>query len=188
GCRTCAPRCSACSATTTSTRRRPRSTSWTSCSPSSARSTSSTATTTPGTRSSRPTGRPTVCTRPCTATVASATSSPVISAARRRAVRTSTTEQAPIEGSGKGRDGWFTLRTATVYYDHPVHAPADHTLNIDFADPDAGPAARVAVELTAESALALVDAIRAALAAVPPELTNVAPERLRDMPGRQLSA
>ena len=101
---------------------------------------------------------------------------------------TYTTEHAPIEGSSKGRDGWFALRTATVYYDHPVHAPADHTLNIDFADPDAGPAARVAVELTAESALALVDAIRAALAAVPPELTGVAPDRLRDMSGRQVSA
>jgi hypothetical protein len=55
-----------------------------------------------------------------------------------------------------------------------VHAPAEHTLNIDFADPAGGPAARVAVELTAESALALVDAIRTALAAVPPELTGTA--------------
>ena len=98
------------------------------------------------------------------------------------------TANVPVSGSGKGAAGWFPLTTATVYLDHPVDAPADHTLNIDFADPDAGPAARVAVELTAESALALVDAIRAALAAVPPELTNVAPERLRDMPGRQLSA
>jgi hypothetical protein len=95
-------------------------------------------------------------------------------------VCTYTTEQVSIEGSGKGRDGWFTLRTATVYFDHPVHAPADHTLNIDFADPDAGPAARVAVELTAESALALVDAIRAALAAVPADLTGLPPDRLRD--------
>jgi hypothetical protein len=91
---------------------------------------------------------------------------------------TYTTEQTPIEGSGKGRDGWFRLTTATVYYDHPVHAPADHTLNIDFADPTAGPAARVAVELTAESALALVDAIRAALAAVPADLTGLPPELL----------
>jgi hypothetical protein len=95
-------------------------------------------------------------------------------------VCTYTTEQVSIEGSGKGRDGWFTLRTATVYYDHPVHAPADHTLNIDFADPDAGPAARVAVELTAESALALVEAIRAALAGVPADLTGIPPDRLRD--------
>jgi hypothetical protein len=93
-------------------------------------------------------------------------------------VCTYATEHATIEGSGKGRDGWFALRTATVYYDHPVHAPADHTLNIDFADPAAGPSARVAVELTAESALALVDAIHAALAAVPADLTGLAPERL----------
>ena len=86
---------------------------------------------------------------------------------------TYTTEQTAVEGSGKGADGWFPLSTATVYYDHPVHALADHTLNIDFADPAAGPAARVAVELTAESALALVDAIRAALAAVPADLTGL---------------
>lgn len=94
---------------------------------------------------------------------------------------TYTTEQAPVEGSGKGAGGWFRLSTVTVYYDHPVHALADHTLNIDFADPAAGPAARVAVELTAESALALVDAIRAALAAVPADLTGLSPEQLRQV-------
>ena len=98
------------------------------------------------------------------------------------------TEHARVEGSGKGRDGWFTLRTATVYFDHPVHAPADHTLNIDFADPDAGPAARVAVELTAESALALVDAIHAALAAAPTDLTGISPDRLRPDTTGQVSA
>jgi hypothetical protein len=86
---------------------------------------------------------------------------------------TYTTEQRAISGSGKGASGWFALSTATVYFDHPVHAQAEHTLNIDFADPARGPAARVAVELTAESACALVDAIRAALAAVPPGLTGL---------------
>jgi hypothetical protein len=100
---------------------------------------------------------------------------------------THTTEKAEIKGSGKGRDGWFALRTATVYYDHPVHALEDHTLNIDFADPSAGPAARVAVELTAESALALVDAIRAALAAVPADLTGLSPETIEGLK-RQVSA
>ena len=88
---------------------------------------------------------------------------------------TYTTEHARITGSGKGAAGWFGLTTATVYFDHPVHAPAEHTLNIDFADPAQGPGARVAVELTAESAVALVDAIRAALAAVPPDLTGLGP-------------
>lgn len=80
------------------------------------------------------------------------------------------TEQVPMSGSGKGANGWFPLRTATVYYDHPVHAMATHTLNIDFADPSRGPAARVAVELTAASAEALIVAIRDALASVPADV------------------
>ena len=83
---------------------------------------------------------------------------------------TYTTEQVAITGSGKGAAGWFALSDATVYYDHPVHAMAEHTLNIDFRNPGKGPSARVAVELTAESARALVGAIEAALAAVPPAL------------------
>jgi hypothetical protein len=85
---------------------------------------------------------------------------------------TYTTEKIEITGSGKGTDGWFALRDATVYFDHPVHAMAEHTLNIDFRNPARGPAARVAVELTAESARALVLAIEAALAAVPPALVS----------------
>jgi hypothetical protein len=78
------------------------------------------------------------------------------------------TEKIEISGSGKGASGWFALRGATVYFDHPVHAQAEHTLNIDFRNPALGPDARVAVELTAESATALIGAIQAALAAVPP--------------------
>ena len=66
--------------------------------------------------------------------------------------------------------GWFHVTDATVYFDHPVHALADHTLNIDLADPARGPGARVAVELTATSARDLVTAIEAALAAVPEDM------------------
>jgi hypothetical protein len=80
------------------------------------------------------------------------------------------TEKVGVTGSGKGASGWFRLSEATVYFDHPVHAPAGHTVNIDFRNPDQGPAARVAVELTAESARALAAAIEATLAAVPPGL------------------
>ncbi|HYK71216.1 MAG TPA: DUF6295 family protein [Streptosporangiaceae bacterium] len=83
---------------------------------------------------------------------------------------TYTTEKVEITGSGKGAEGWFALSDATVYFDHPVHAMAEHTLNIDFRNPGKDPAARVAVELSAESARALVGAIVAALAAVPPAL------------------
>ena len=82
------------------------------------------------------------------------------------------TEKIDVTGSGKGAGGWFALTDATVYFDHPVHAMAEHTLNIDFLNPVKGPAARVAVELTAESARALAAAIEAALAAVPAALVS----------------
>jgi hypothetical protein len=81
------------------------------------------------------------------------------------------TEKIAITGSGKGAAGWFGLTDATVYFDHPVHAPADHTLNIDFLNPAQGPSARVAVELTAESARALAKAIETALESAPPGMT-----------------
>lgn len=82
------------------------------------------------------------------------------------------TEKVEIKGSGKGAGGWFGLTHAAVYVDHPVHAPYEHTVNIDFANPGKGPAARVAVELTEEAALALVQAIQTALAAAPPGLAS----------------
>jgi hypothetical protein len=80
------------------------------------------------------------------------------------------TEKIEVAGSGKGADGWFGLTEASVYFDHPVHAPAEHTLNIDFLNPANGPSARVAVELTAESARALIRAIETTLQSAPPGL------------------
>ncbi len=75
------------------------------------------------------------------------------------------------KGASDGRSKWFHVTDGTVYFDHPVHALAEHTLNIDFADPSRGPGARVAVELTAASARELVSAIEAALASAPAEMT-----------------
>ena len=80
------------------------------------------------------------------------------------------TENIAATGSGKGADGWFRLSEVSVYLDHPAHAMADHTLNIDFLNPAQGPSARVAVELTAETARALAAAIASTLAAAPPGL------------------
>jgi hypothetical protein len=71
----------------------------------------------------------------------------------------STEKIAVTASSGKGPQGWFPLQTATVYYDHPVHAPDAHTVNIDFLNPDQGPSARVAVELSLESARELLAAL-----------------------------
>ncbi len=74
------------------------------------------------------------------------------------------TEMIEISGVAKGPSGWFDVREAMVYVDHPVAAQAEHTVNLDFLDRTKGPSARVAVELTAEAAEALVGAIRRALA------------------------
>jgi hypothetical protein len=72
-------------------------------------------------------------------------------------------EQIEIEGSGKGREGWFTLGQATVSYDHPFDAPMEHALNLDFVNEALGPGARVAVELSPEAARALVATIQSVL-------------------------
>ena len=82
------------------------------------------------------------------------------------------TETISVAGSGKGTAGWFRVTDATVYFDHPLHALEEHTLNIDFVNPSRGPGARVAVELTAESARALVRAIETTLASAPADLTR----------------
>jgi hypothetical protein len=59
-----------------------------------------------------------------------------------------------VEGSGKGAEGWFPVTDATVYFDHPVHARADHTLNIDLINPSRGAGARVAHRARPHSARA----------------------------------
>ena len=72
--------------------------------------------------------------------------------------------QAKIDGSGKGANGWFPVQQVNVSYDHPFHAPLENALNIDFVNEAQGPGARVAVELSAEAARSLVEAIHAVLA------------------------
>ncbi len=72
-------------------------------------------------------------------------------------------QKVAIEGSGKGTGGWFAVRQANVSYDHPFNAPLEHALNIDFVDPAQGPGARVAVELSADAARALVASILSVL-------------------------
>ncbi len=77
---------------------------------------------------------------------------------------TGISETTQITGSGKGPRGWFKLEQACVSYDHPTDAPLEHTLNIDFVNQGQGPGARVAVELSAESAWKLVQTILNTLA------------------------
>jgi diaminopimelate decarboxylase len=77
------------------------------------------------------------------------------------------TEQLSVNGSAKGPGGWFSLSSATVYFDHPAHYPAEHSLNIDFLNLGGGALSRVAVELDPASARELARAILDTLQAVP---------------------
>ncbi len=72
-------------------------------------------------------------------------------------------QTAEVSGSGKSADGWIPLTKANVCYDHPAHAFMEHSVNIDFVNEKGGLSERVAVEISAESARQLVNAIIAAL-------------------------
>jgi hypothetical protein len=89
------------------------------------------------------------------------------------------TARLEAEGSAKGPDGWFGLTDVTVYFDHPVSAPWDHTLNIDFLKLGAGSLSRVGVELDPGSARDLANAIIEMLDAAPPALLAASQSRAR---------
>jgi hypothetical protein len=80
-------------------------------------------------------------------------------------VCTSIVEIAAAEGTGKGGDGWFDLTHAVVSYDHPHHALFEEAINIDFVNPALGPGARVAVEISLQSAKELSAALSRVIAA-----------------------
>ncbi len=85
------------------------------------------------------------------------------------------TEKVEVSGAGKGARGWFPVTDATVYLDHPVSAPADHTLNVDVLNPAEGPSARVALELDPVAARRLAEAILTVLDEAPPGLVEPIP-------------
>jgi hypothetical protein len=78
---------------------------------------------------------------------------------------TSIVETARAEGAGKGSGGWFELTQAVISYDHPHHAWLEEAISIDFVNPPLGPSARVAVEISLESAKDLAAALLRAIAA-----------------------
>ena len=69
-------------------------------------------------------------------------------------------QQVMVNGSGKAQSGWTRVDTASVSYDHPFDMPVEYSLNLDFTN---AAGARVAVELDADSARNLLDAIQAVM-------------------------
>jgi hypothetical protein len=72
-------------------------------------------------------------------------------------------QQIKVNGSGKAGSDWFRVDTTSVSYDHPYDMPLEYTLNLDFTNQSGTPAARVAVELDAESARKLVQIIQSVM-------------------------
>ena len=64
-----------------------------------------------------------------------------------------------VTGAGKGPDGWFRVTEATVAFDHPTVASADHALLIDFTRKEDGLSKRVALELDIDSGRALLQTL-----------------------------
>ena len=89
---------------------------------------------------------------------------------------TSIVEIVEAQGEGKGEGGWFELTNAVVSYDHPHHALFEEAIVIDFVNSNLGPEARVAVEISLDSAKALSAALARAIAAAD-EVEGI---RLRD--------
>jgi len=82
---------------------------------------------------------------------------------------TSIVEIVSAAGAGKTGDGWIDLTHAVVSYDHPHHALLEEAISIDFVNRGLGPDARVAVELTLETAKELSGALIRAIAAAEKE-------------------
>jgi hypothetical protein len=78
---------------------------------------------------------------------------------------TSVVEIVAVEGAGNSEIGWFPLTNAVVSYDHPHHAWLEDAITIDFVNAGRGPEARTAVEITLESAKALLGALERAIEA-----------------------
>jgi len=72
-------------------------------------------------------------------------------------------QKAKVTGAGKAADGWFKLDEVSVTYDCSYHTSMPLGVNIDFLNEREGPSARVAVELSPTSAMALVHAIMESL-------------------------
>jgi hypothetical protein len=80
-------------------------------------------------------------------------------------VCTSIVEIVEAQGAGKSAEGWIDLTHVVVSYDHPHHALLEEAITLDFVNTGLGPQARVAVEITLESAKVLSAALVRAIAA-----------------------
>jgi hypothetical protein len=72
-------------------------------------------------------------------------------------------ECAAISGGGRGPNGWFKVNQVSVGFDHPIFMGLEHAIMLDFMDRGGDPSRRVAVELSPDSARALIRTLELAL-------------------------
>lgn len=77
---------------------------------------------------------------------------------------TSIVEIAHVEGEAKCGDRWFPVTHAVVAYDHARHVMAGDVITLDFFNRALDPSHRAAVEISLDSAKALVAVLQKAIA------------------------
>jgi hypothetical protein len=98
---------------------------------------------------------------------------------------TSIVELTQVDGMAKGEDDWFPVNQAVVAYDHARHALEYDVITIDFVHSQLPPSQRAGVELTLESAKALVAILQKAIADADQEEAEARPHGI---PSRHLKA
>jgi hypothetical protein len=98
---------------------------------------------------------------------------------------TSIVELTEVDGMAKGEGSWFPVNQAVVAYDHARHALQYDVITIDFVNHELPPSARAGVELTLESAKALVATLQKAIADAEIEEAEARPHGI---PSRHLKA
>ena len=83
-----------------------------------------------------------------------------------------------LAGSGKDDRGWFNLGPAQVYHDHFIRAQFEGGVVIDLLKPGGGAQLQMCLELSADAARALGQALLDCVAEIPQEEAKVTAEAL----------
>ncbi|MFL2664778.1 MAG: DUF6295 family protein [Dehalococcoidia bacterium] len=72
-------------------------------------------------------------------------------------------EKAKINASGKKDNLQIALDSCDVYYDHPDHVDGEHAIILSFNNEKNPISSRITLELTADSAIKIMEKINVAL-------------------------
>lgn len=70
----------------------------------------------------------------------------------------------PVKGSAKESEGWFDINTINISYDHPFEADLGYAINLDIPNQSSERFSRIILELSPQSASALIEGLQQVLA------------------------